>query len=268
MAPAQARYWLLTIKEDAWSPPSELPDGITWLRGQLEQGESGFRHWQICCAFGRAVRLAMVKSKFCNSAHCEPTRSDAAGDYVWKEATRIDGTQFELGFKPVKANSKVDWERVWEAAKSGRIDDVPANVRLRHYHALRTIRSDFARPTPMERSVCVLWGRTGTGKSRRAWDEAGLDAYPKDPRTKFWDGYQSQTNVVLDEFRGAIDIAHLLRWLDRYPVIVEVKGSAMPLCATKFWITSNIDPRRWYPDADSATVDALMRRFTEVVHFE
>jgi len=63
----------------------------------------------------------------------------------------------------------------------------------------------------MVRTCWVYWGRTGTGKSRRAWDEAGVDAYPKDPRTKFWCGYFGQANVIIDEFRGGIDVAHLLR---------------------------------------------------------
>jgi len=40
-----------------------------------------------------------------------------------------------------------------------------------------------------EQYMCT-GGRTGTGKSRRAWDLAGFGSYPKDPCTKFWDGYQ------------------------------------------------------------------------------
>lgn len=102
------------------------------------------------------------------------------------------------------------------------------------------------------------------GKSRLAWEEAGMDAYPKDPRTKFWCGYRDHEHVVIDEFRGGIDIAHMLRWLDRYPVIVEVKGGAQVLKAKKVWITSNLEPKFWYPDADAATVDALMRRLNIV----
>ena len=75
----------------------------------------------------------------------------------------------------------------------------------------------------MERVVRVYVGPTGVGKSRRAWDEAGFDAYPKDPNTKFWDGYQGQPHVVMDEFRGKIDISNILRWTDQYPVSVETK---------------------------------------------
>jgi len=57
-----------------------------------------------------------------------------------------------------------------------------------------------------------------------------------------------------------IDICHMLRWLDRYPVRVEIKGSSRPLCARKIWITSNIHPRQWYPEIDGETLAALMRR--------
>lgn len=84
--------------------------------------------------------------------------------------------------------------------------------------------------------------------------------HPKDPRTKFWDGYQNESAVIIDEFRGGIDIAHLLRWLDRYPVRVEIKGSSTTLLADSFWITSNLSPFQWYSDADPMTVEALMRR--------
>jgi len=117
------------------------------------------------------------------------------------------------------------------------------------------------------RTIVVFWGKTGVGKSRRAWDEASLEAYPKDPRTKFWDGYQAQEHVVIDEFRGGVDIGHVLRWFDRYPVIVEVKGSSVPLKATKIWITSNLHPRSWYPELDHETYLALERRLeiTEIV---
>jgi len=112
----------------------------------------------------------------------------------------------------------------------------------------------------------VFWGRTGTGKSRRAWDEAGLEAYAKDPATKWWCGYEGQSAVVIDEFRGHINIDHLLRWLDRHPVQLEKKGGRCVLKATRFYITSNMDPRNWYLGLDSATVDALMRRLN-ITHY-
>ena len=135
-----------------------------------------------------------------------------------------------------------------------------------NYRTLQSIASDHRVPIPMERTVHVFWGATGTGKSRRAWAEAGLDAYSKDPRSKFWDGYSSQSHVVIDEFRGGIDIAHVLRWFDRYPVRVEIKGSSRPLACHSIWITSNLSPDDWYPEADPETKLALRRRLN-VTHF-
>jgi len=146
------------------------------------------------------------------------------------------------------------------------MDDIPANVRVQSYRTLKAIQKDYLVAPGVVRQVFVFWGSTGTGKSRRAWDEAGFDAYPKDPRTKFWDGYNSHKHVVMDEFRGDIDIAHLLRWFDRYPVIVENKGGAVALSATSIWITSNLPPDAWFPNVDAATVAALLRRLT-VTHF-
>jgi len=216
--------------------------------------------------FNKKVRLRFVKSVFGQGAHCEPSRSEAASDYVWKDETSVPNTRFCLGALPIKRNSPPDWDLVKNHAKRGRLDDVPADIYVRCYNQLRRIESDHLEPVGIVRRFECYWGITGSGKSRRAWDEAGLDAYPKDPRSKFWCGYQGHANVVMDEFRGGIDISHVLRWLDRYPVLVELKGGATVLKAERIWITSNIHPRDWYPDLDDETKEALVRRMN-ITHF-
>lgn len=137
---------------------------------------------------------------------------------------------------------------------------------VRCYRSLRQIGGDFVQPAAQVRHCEVFWGRSGTGKTRRAWDEAGPQGYSKDPSTKWFDGYDCQECVVIDEFRGQIGIAHLLRWLDRYPVRVETKGGSRALMASKFFITSNLSPEQWYPDIDAETLAALRRRIN-VTHF-
>lgn len=262
--PANARYYILTIPAHEFTP--FLPESVVWIRGQLEIGDGGFRHWQLVATFGKSVRLAHVRKIF-GPFHAEQTRSEAACDYVWKEDTRIEGTQFELGKQPFKRGVPKDWDVILDAAKSGQFSEIPADVYIRSYSALKKIRADSLEPAALERRIRVYWGRTGTGKSHRAWEEAGLDAYPKDPRTKFWDGYREHRKVVIDEFRGGIDISHILRWFDKYPVIIEVKGSSTVLVATDIWITSNLHPDAWYPSMDAETKHALTRRL-EITHFE
>nr|WAE43074.1 MAG: replication associated protein [Cressdnaviricota sp.] len=258
-------HWILTVPEDDWTPPGELVPALSYLRGQLEIGAGGFRHWQVYAVLGRKSTLGVVKGLFSATTHAELTRSQAARSYVWKEDTRVEGTQFELGTLPFRRQEQTDWDKVVQDAKAGEFSSIPSDVLVRCYHQLRSLRNDFAKPVAQLRECRVYWGPTGTGKSRRAWDEAGLDSFPKDPRTKWWDGYADQTHVIIDEFRGSIDIAHLLRWLDRYPVRVEAKGQSLPLRASKFWITSNICPTMWYPDLDDETKAALMRRL-DIVH--
>jgi len=266
----QGIFWLLTVPF-----PSEiceslaggnLPSELCWAKGQQEEGaETGYRHYQLIVGFSKKVSLASVKSLFGTTCHGELSRSEAAEAYCHKEETRV-GEPFEVGAKPFRRNSKTDWDGVWKSAQSGDLESVPAYVRVLSYRSLRAIASDYSTCEGIEKSVEVFWGSTGTGKSRRAWDEAGISAYAKCPRSKFWDGYQNQEHVVVDEFRGGIDVAHLLRWTDRYPVRVEVKGSSRPLNAKRIWFTSNVNPELWYPDLDPATLDALLRRLT-ITHF-
>jgi hypothetical protein len=263
----QAKYWMLTIPTSNWEPPDDLPAQIVYLKGQREIGDGGFEHWQVLCVCARSLRLSALKSLFVPQAHCEPTRSEAADDYVWKDESAVLGTRFQLGEKPHRRNSKRDWVQVWQKAVDGDLLAIEESIRIQHYRTLRTIRADYAAPTACQRKIYCYFGPTGTGKSRRAWDEAGWTAYPKDPRSKFWDGYRDQKNIVIDEFRGGIDISHVLRWFDRYPVLVEIKGASTCLVAETIWITSNIHPKDWYPDLDYTTYQALERRL-EIIEFE
>lgn len=83
MPSAQGSYWIGTIASSLeWSVPTELPDGVNWLRGQQEQGAGGFLHWQVFAAFERSVRLSAVLSVF--PGHWELSRSKSAESYVWK----------------------------------------------------------------------------------------------------------------------------------------------------------------------------------------
>lgn len=261
----QGIYWILTIPHEHYTPYN--PPGICYSKGQLEEGDSetAYVHWQFIIICRKKESIASLRRTY-GPYHAELTRSEAAEDYVWKEETRIEGTQFEIGERPFRRNQAKDWEEVWDQAVEGNITNIPADIRIRCYNTLKKIQCDYAKPVAQERTCKVFWGPTHTGKSETAWEEAGEDAYPKDPRTKFWCGYRGQENVVIDELRGDIDIGHLLRWLDRYPVIVETKGSALSLNARKFWITSNLHPRDWFPGLDEETKAALMRRL-DIIQF-
>lgn len=264
----QERYWLATISCAHLSTQPELVDPLCYIKGQKEIGEGGFEHWQVLAVTKKKCTLRQVKNALHSTAHVELSRSEAANDYVWKEDTRVPGTQFESGALPLSRARKTDWELIVRNAKAGALDDIPGDILIRNYGAIKRIRVDHMVPIPRDEVIVnVYYGPTGTGKTRRAHDEiAGREYFDKNPLTKWWDGYRGQKLCLIDEFAGRVDIINLLRWLDRYPCTVEVKGFSVPLEATEFWITSNLSPEEWYPDASAQHKLALRRRLTNVVH--
>lgn len=212
----KGRYWIGTVPYELWIDPSPLPSSVLWCRGQQERGQSqsretenqssdrprsshgnetGYHHVQLVVGFSRQQRLSFVRKLF--AGHWEPTISDSADQYVWKEETRIPDTQFEYGAKPMQRNLERDWDAIRESAISGNLTTIPSDIFVRCYGNLKKIASDHLVPHYVEREVFVFWGITGTGKSKRAWDEGGMLAYPKDPCTKWWCGYKDQEVVSL-----------------------------------------------------------------------
>lgn len=126
--------------------------------------------------------------------------------------------------------------------------------------------------------MVVLWGRTGTGKTKRAYALASkcLDPltnepvryYSKASYNKWWPNYAGQQLVIIDEYAGQWDMGYLLSVLDRYPLDIEYKGGGLQLQATKFIITSNLHPAEWYTTAKLEHKEALNRRLTTVINVE
>lgn len=149
------------------------------------------------------------------------------------------------------------------------IEKTDPDIVVRHYSTLQKIAVDNSRPIRRDGiEVRCYWGKSRAGKTHRAFEEAGDDVYIKNPNTKWWDGYRGESNVIIDEFTGLVNISYLLSWFDKYPCNVEVKGSQRSLRATKFWITSNLPPKDWFPQATESQLEALMNRFTIIEEFK
>lgn len=270
MPVATSKFWFLTTPKALpnFPPTNALPTNVTYWKGQQEIGANGLEHYQHCLVYSSKVSSAVIRRLFVGS-HVELSRSSAVYQYVHKDETAVEGTRWELGLPPVNRNKSKDWDDIWSKAKAGDIGAIPADIRVRSYPNLCRIGKDFMVAEPVVKSVFVLWGQTGCGKSRKAWDTCGYDAYPKNPNNRFWDGYRPKEHsaVIIDEFRGNIGISELLRWFDRYPTAVETKGGGCVLLCKTIYITSNLHPREWFPQLDSETYQALLRRFTSVTEF-
>ena len=124
--------------------------------------------------------------------------------------------------------------------------------------------------------VVLLWGGTGTGKSHRAreelmaWGHKEEDIYVWHPQQGSWfDGYEGQEAVIMEEFRGQLPFGMLLSLLDKYCCRVQLKGSTGQFAAKRIYITSPVDMDQWYPDLNErfeGSIAQLKRRVSRAEH--
>ena len=140
---------------------------------------------------------------------------------------------------------------------------------LRHNRAVREYRNQTVRDRDWKTKLIVLVGPTGCGKSRFCREQFP-NAYWKPPGEKWFDGYEGQDAVVLDDFYGWIPFHLLLRLADRYPMLVETKGGSSKFVARTLVITSNKPMEEWYREEVRVRYDfrALERRVDELHTWE
>ena len=123
-----------------------------------------------------------------------------------------------------------------------------------------------SKPRVFKTQVQVYWGRTGLGKTRKAFHQSKHNVwfYGSDG---WFDGYCGQENVIFDDFGGhEFKLTYLLKLLDRYPMDVRIKGGFTCWCPRTIYITSNKNPSDWY-SCLQVHKEALFRRFSEVIEF-
>lgn len=81
---------------------------------------------------------------------------------------------------------------------------------------------------------------------------------------KWFDGYDGQPIVILDDYRGEYPLQMFLKLCDRYSMQVPVKGGFVNWGPKKIYITSNLHPNDWYPDEDRFSISAMFRRLTVI----
>lgn len=109
-----------------------------------------------------------------------------------------------------------------------------------------------------------IWGPTGTGKSKRAFEEFSPETHYVVPNDNgWWDGYTGQETVIIDDFRGDITYHELLTLVDRYPKTVKRRNrEPAPFLARKLIITSALPPEEVYRNLSVRDgLEQLKRRF-------
>ena len=244
---------------------------VRYACGQREVGGvNGTEHDQFYVEFSTTYTLSAVRGLL-PRAHWEVRRGTKreARDYCRKEETRVPDTQWEIG---VWVNNRGGRQGAREdlcgypATTSGG-EDGRRNLRGVPQIAARYPRfvdraADYATPErTWKTEVKVFKGPTGCGKTRLAHE-----LYPgiwTKPAGVWFDSYDRHPHVLIDDFAGGrdcgISFRDLLRFLDRYPMDVPIKG-VQAVGPRVIVITTNVEPRDWYPGRTSRLWSDVLTR--------
>jgi len=249
--------WLNTIKDE-----------ISRMVISKEVGELGTPHLQGKITFRRKYRLTALK-KLHKSAHWDETKANADSLYAMKVDSEVI-----FNVNNTKQGQRNDIHEYVEAIKAGKrdrelIDEFPAQfAKIQRTDKMRLIIDKEATRAFRNVEVIVHWGKTGTGKTRIPYD---LGAYKFDDWDNlWWDMYEGEPIIILDEFYGQVKPTWLLNVLDGYQLKLKIKNSFTWAKWTKVYITSNEHPDHWYKSEKipEEVRNAIRRRITQIIHFE
>lgn len=276
---SKSRNWCFTVNNPSGeSGHSQLDFGnlrVKYAIWQLEVGVNGTQHYQGYCELRNAVTLGGIKrAPGLARAHLEIRRGtrDEARDYCRKDSGRVEGP-WELGTWSGQG-ARSDLAGICADLQAGNSLDSIREAHSVQYLRYRRGFQDLAGVAARKKArvfrmlqVSVYWGAAGSGKTRKAVEESEESGYYfLDQAEKLWfDGYEGEGTLIIDDFYGWIKYGILLRILDGYQFRCEIKGGFTYALWTRVIITSNKHPSEWYANG---LTPALERRINNILHFE
>lgn len=227
---------------------------------------TGTPHLQGYMQFSKRRSFGAIHKEFptMHVLKCDATDQDNY-DYATK-----DNKAFEKGERREersKQGKRTDIDKVKEHIKKGGSANEIA-FETRSYQALKFAQSlESCVQPPWRKNIKVtwIWGDTGLGKTRKAYEILGEDAC-KLRSLQWFNGYNGETKVILDDVRireKSDDYNTLLEILDIYPTRVPTKGGFVNWRATEIVVTSIYAPHSLpYVFED---IGQLVRRVTQVI---
>ena len=266
---SQGKNWCFTLNNPVQSDHEDLAvvDCKYLIYGDELAPSTGTPHLQGYIVFKTNKRLAAVKAVMPPRIHLELARGSTEQNVQY--CTK-DGWITERGERPqsklqVGSLNAQRFKDAFSAAKEGRLEDIPEDIRMRYYATIKQIAKDHMTKPAELLSVCGLWiyGASGTGKTH-AVVRAYPDRYIK-PLNKWWDGYQAEKVVHLDELapsHASWIAPYLKKWADKWPFDAETKGGAAQLRPQQVIVTSNYSiSQMGFCEEDRLAIE---RRFKQV----
>jgi hypothetical protein len=263
----RARSWIFVINHDTFE---DLIGFITKLKAEyfcfgFEIGKEGTPHIQGYLQYKKTSVAGKFLKKIFPRAHLEPAQADYYDNQVYASK---DGEFYEFG-DPPKQGKRTDLISVKKTLdKTKSLKDVSeqhfCNFVRYHRGFLLYINLHQEHRTEMP-IVEWIYGPTGAGKTAYA---RGLSSsrYIKD-HTQWWDGYDQQEVIIIDDFDGRWPFRDLLRLLDRYEYQGQIKGGYVKINSKFIIITCDRSMEDLYfSKCSDHELSQLRRRITSIKH--
>lgn len=237
----------------------------------FEEGESGTKHIQGAIYFKNKKTIGGACKALGGRAYVDKMRG------TWEQNlkyTSKDDNMLRVEGEPPQQGSRTDLAAVKADIDAGmgehELWDVHFEVMVRYGKAMKEYLDIKRRGQRREHMTKGTWyyGPTGVGKSHAAFaDYDPKTTYVKTLDDAWWDGYEGQETVILNEFRGEIKYSQLLDLTDRWPMTVKRRcREPIPFMAKHIIVTSAMHPGEVYQrSGDNDNIDQLERRF-DIVH--
>lgn len=257
------KSWVFTInnyteKDVEWCKSLE----VNRITVGKEVGENGTPHLQGYVTWKRSYRLTALK-KLHDKAHWEPARAVDAANYCRKGEMVIDINNGKQG----QRSDLMELKKNIEEGKSVRDIILEDPVVFHQYGRTLTKLEDVIQSKKFrkwETKGIWYWGKTGVGKSHKAFEGFDPDTHYvyKDDKG-WWDGYRGQETVIINEFRGEdMDYSMMLKLTDKWPYEVKRRGrEPAPFLAKTIIVTSSMKPEDVFFCHKKDKIEQLLRRF-------
>lgn len=260
---------------DDWSVFLACDDKLRFAVWQLECCPStGRKHLQGYLELFRSCRMAAVKKLLgSDSVHIEARKGsrEQAIEYCRKEESRVSGP-WTTGREVLHAGRSEDLAGVADRLREGvslcELVEQHSVTYIRHHRGINALRSVLSKRRAFEfreLSVVVYYGEAGSGKTRRAIEESPEGFFILDQGERVWfDGYDGEGTLIIDDYYGWIKYGQLLRILDGHPYRAEIKGGFIYAQWTRVFITSNKHPSEWYATGMTPALERRINLIEEI----
>lgn len=259
-----AATWELTLnnyveKDIEWLKTLEFSRMVV----SKEVGENGTPHLQGKVTWKRGYRLGQLH-KLHPRIHWEPS----VAKEEWNYANKIDSVVV-IDVNNKKQGQRTDLNFVKEEIMLGKsVDQIALETPMTYHQYGRTLEKleDIKNKKIWRHEMTSgTWyhGKTGTGKSHVAFHEYNPETcYLWTNDKGWWDGYEGQETVIMNDFRGEIPYNMMLQLIDKYPMNVPRRNrKPAPFISKNIIITSSLHPKKIYHNRDEEDdIEQLIRR--------